>query len=160
MASETPRKRTVRPLFLIYGVFALLISVALLGFILRGTLVGASAQPTPTHVVLGPPIPTPTEIIISGTPAQTVAPGTPTVDTVPTFAATATTSPEEPTPTPTGPFASFGNNSTTDNPLGLPTPVLAAIFAFTTLSGIASILKFTFDSLVAVARFVGRFRRP
>jgi hypothetical protein len=151
MAAETPRKRTVRPIFLIYGVFALLISLALAAFAFRGNYFPASAEPTATSlpVVLVTPTLAP--------PTVTVGPGTPT-PTVPisaTFAPTATAAPI-PTATSTGGIGGV----TVENPLGLPNEALAVIFAFTTLSGIASILKFSFDSVVAIARFVGRFRRP
>jgi hypothetical protein len=148
MAAETPRKRAVRPIFLIYGVFALLISLALAGFTLRGDLFPTGAQPTPTPTVA------PTETVIpTPTVTVTVGPGTPTATLGPAATATAgATSTSTPTP---------GGASTIDNPLGLPTPILAVIFAFTTLSGIASILKFTVDAVVAMARFVGRVtRRP
>jgi hypothetical protein len=150
MAAETPRKRAVRPVFLIYGVFALLISLALAGFTLRGDLFPTGAQPTPTPTVA------PTETVIpTPTVTVTVGPGTPTATLGP---ATTATVGAALTPTPAA-FA--GVSSTIDNPLGLPTPVLAVIFAFTTLSGIASILKFTVDAVVAMARVVGRVtRRP
>jgi hypothetical protein len=143
MAAETPRKRTVRPIFLIYGVFALLISLALAAFAFRGNLFPASAEPTATSSPIVFATPTP------GLPTVTVGPGTPT-QTVPVSA-------PPPAPTPT---LTINPGSAVDNPLGLPNEVLAVIFAFTTLSGIASILKFSFDSVVAIARFVGRFRRP
>jgi hypothetical protein len=147
MATETPRKKSVRPVFLIYGVFALLISLALAAFTFRGNLFQTGAQPTATSS----PVILPTAT--TAPPTVTVGPGTPS----PTFAPTATAAPTAtitPAPTPAPGL------SDTENPLGLPTPVLAAIFAFTTLSGIASILKFSFDSVVAIARIVGRFRRP
>jgi hypothetical protein len=94
MATETPRKKSVRPVFLIYGVIALLISVAL--------------------VVLA----------VGGNPLDLQPEGL--------------------------------RDFSLENPLGLPRPALAVIVAFTTLSGIASILKFLFDSMVATARFVRR----
>jgi hypothetical protein len=143
MATDTPRKKSVRLVFLIYGVFALLISLALAAFTFRGNLFQTGAQSTPTST----PVILPTAT--TAPPTVTVGPGTPS----PTPAPTATAAPVA-TPN------SF-SSSTIDNPLGLPTPVLAVIFAFTTLSGIASILKFTVDAVVAMARVVGRVtRRP
>jgi hypothetical protein len=147
MATETPRKRPVRLIFLIYGLFALFISLALAAFAFRGNLSPFGGQATPTPTIM----PTATESPIAATVTPTPGPGTPTETVAPTSVAT-------PAPTPTVTPTSSPNALDVENPLGLPAPVLAAIFAFTTLSGIASILKFTFDSVVAIARFVGRFR--
>jgi hypothetical protein len=99
MATETPRKKSVRPVFLIYGIAALLISVALVALTVGGNPFDAQ------------------------------------------------------------PGLRFFNGSTLENPFGLPEPVLLVLFAFTTLSGIASILKFLFDSVLATARFVGRIAK-
>src|SRR5262245_18998632 len=104
MATGTPHKRPVRLIFLIYGVFALLISLALAAFAFRGNLFPASAEPTATSSPIVFATPTP------ALPTVTVGPGTPTA-TIPVAAPPPATPASTSTPT-------TGIGSAVDNPLG------------------------------------------
>jgi hypothetical protein len=60
-------------------------------------------------------------------------------------------------PVPPPPPGAFSSNA--DNPLNLPTGVMQILFAFTTLSGLASLLRFFWDSLLSALKLIPRRSR-
>ena len=149
MAVKAPQPRTRRiplVLFLLYGLFALLIaSLLLLRSGVGRSTIGAlfpGAVPTATGVVTsGPPPPTPTSDFTTPLPL------------------TPTSGPQAGAPTPTPQASATGFTSeppTPDNPFGLPLWVFQALFGVTAVSGLASIVRWVAGAASAVAKIVAR----
>lgn len=142
MASHPHGRQRIHPvIFLAYGLFALVIT---------GALLGLAQSPGGLHFIVAAATPTPSA---SPTPTATPRPG----QTPGPTATPAPTATPEPTPTPTpapGPLSPNPNN-----PLNLPDGVQTAVVVFTTLSGIASLLRFAWDMLRGVVSGVNRMRR-
>jgi hypothetical protein len=151
MANAAPRRRRRLPRFfyLFYGVSALALAlVIVLGAIQLGSFSGGQPTYTASPISTTPPISTTIPI-----PTMTVGPGTP----APTAGPTQT---PEPTPQPSAIPPPPGTVTfSVDNPLNLPAVIVAVLFIFTTLTGIASLFKFTIDTIAAAVRVVRRTPR-
>ncbi len=134
MASQPRRRQRIHPvIFLAYGLFALVIT---------GALFTSRVIPCPYNPdclqTLPNPSPGPTVTPLPGhTPEPTATPG--------------------PIPTPTPAPGLFTPDPR--NPLNLPDAVQTAVLVFTTLSGVASLLRFVWDALRGIVSNMNRLRR-